>query len=93
MENKAKMVSKLRGKYATNIEYEYRGHTYWVEYANAMDYCITAPRIQHQIEQEKIDKRIEQERNRKPGEPASVGFDLLFKYFEDGDLSVFDDNN
>lgn len=57
---KAKLTGyKEYGKYTTNVEYEYRGHTYFVEFANDWSYCITKPHIQHEDAQRYIDKMIE----------------------------------
>lgn len=63
--SKAKKVITMYGKHANVVEYEYRGKTYFVEYANDWTYCTTPARIQHKNEQEKIDREIEEEANRK----------------------------
>lgn len=56
---KAKQTGfKIYNKHSTDVEFEYRGYTYYVEYSNDMSYCITKPHIQHCLEQERIDKII-----------------------------------
>jgi hypothetical protein len=64
---KAKKVLTMYGKHANVVEYEYRGRTYYVEYANNWTYCTTPAHIQHRDNQERIDREIEAEANRKPG--------------------------
>lgn len=55
---KAKKIMSFPGKYSTVVEYEYRGKTYQVEYANNWTYCVTPASIQHRQAQEKIDAEI-----------------------------------
>ncbi len=46
---------------STFVEYEYRGKTYEVEYANDGSYCCPPAWLQHKDAQEKIDGQIEKE--------------------------------
>ena len=78
---KAKAIEKYHSKYSTYIIYEYKGHKYEVEYANDMSYCVTPAHIQHQDAQEKIDKKIEQEKAQKKYKyenTADYGLDMFF---------------
>ncbi len=52
---------KVREKYSTFVEYEYKGHKYEVEFANDYSYCVTPAHIQHADAQSKIDAQIERE--------------------------------
>lgn len=62
---RAKKVETFRDKYSNTVVYEYRGHTYDVEYATCQSYCVTNPKRQHEDAQRKIDELIEQEKNMK----------------------------
>lgn len=76
---KAKMIAKYYDKYTTHIEYEYRGHKYEVEYANATSYCVTPAHIQHMIEQSRIDRMIEQgKKENKIEDNAEYGLEMFF---------------
>ena len=68
----------IRNKYSSEVEYEYKGHNYFVEYSTGMNYCCTSPKLQHEIEQAKIDKRILEESKPK-GKPFDMNeiFDIL----------------
>lgn len=72
------------GKYSDEVEYEYRGKTYFIEYAKGITYCCTSPRTQHINAQAKIDKQIEAEnRPKKPyryEDTGDYGFELFWKY-------------
>ena len=57
--NKVKKIATYRDKYFTTVEYEYRGCTYEVEYANGWQVCCTPAWIQHRDEQAKIDEMID----------------------------------
>jgi hypothetical protein len=48
-----------RDKYFTQIEYEYRGCRYEVEYANGWQVCSSPAWYQHKIRQEEIDEMID----------------------------------
>ena len=52
---------KVREKYSTFVEYEYKGHKYEVEFANDYSYCVTPAHIQHADAQARIDAHIERE--------------------------------
>ena len=75
--------------YSTIVEYEYRGRTYEVEYANDMSYGVTPPRIQHQNAQALIDEEIEEENKPKKEtryeDTADYGFKLFWDYVEGED--------
>ena len=83
--NKAKKVHTIYGKYANEVEYEYRGKHYFVEYANDWTYCVTPPRIQHEDAQERIDKEIAMEesdakREHRYEDTAEYGFNVFWDY-------------
>lgn len=82
---KAKMIEKYYDKHVTHIIFEYRGHKYEVDYANDYTYLVTAPKIQHEIEQKKIDRMIELEKNRKEyrcEDTADYGLNMFFNETE-----------
>lgn len=56
----------LYEKYSNFVEYIYRGHKYFVEFATGMTYGCTSPRLQHEIEQDKIDRMIDDKPTGKP---------------------------
>ena len=56
---KAKKLEVYRDKYFTCIVYEYRGHTYEVEYANGWQVCCTPAWIQHRDKQAEIDEMLD----------------------------------
>lgn len=64
------------GKYSNFVEYEYRGETYEVEYATCINYLCTAPRIQHQTEQDRIDNLLE----RQSREPQEIPYEDTVEY-------------
>lgn len=74
----------IYGKYYNEIEYEYRGHKYTVEYPrSSWSGITTAPRIQHEDAQARIDEEIERESHKRPfryEDSAEYGFDLFFNY-------------
>lgn len=73
----------LYGKYSDTVEYEYRGHTYEVEFAKDWSYCCTPAHIQHQSEQAKIDRMIETEQKSKEvrcEDTAEYAFNLFWEY-------------
>lgn len=59
----AKKVSVVYGTYSNIVTYKYRGYEYDVEYSTSMNYLCTSAKLQHETEQEKIDKRIEENEN------------------------------
>ena len=61
--------------YSTFVEYEYRGHTYEVEYANDWSYCVTPAWVQHKEAQEYIDMMID-----KKDEPKEVRYEDTAEY-------------
>lgn len=73
---------KFYEKFSTFVEYIYKGHKYEVEYPNAIDYCITSPKIQHELAQRNIDSIINKEK--KSIENSQVGLDMFFDYIENG---------
>lgn len=68
-----KVCTTYRGTWSSLVEYEYRGKTYEVEYANGISYCVTSPKIQHEIAQAKIDDELD---NPKPVNPEAKPFNL-----------------
>ena len=75
----------MYGKYSDEVEYEYRGHKYMVEYPKCWTYCCTKPKIQHENKQWEIDRQIEQEERQKQKpyryeDTADYGFELFWKY-------------
>lgn len=83
---KPKKKAVYRDKYFTHIEYEYRGHTYEVEYANGINICCTPAYIQHREAQADIDKAIESGNADKPltkeykyEGSAQEGFDFFWR--------------
>ena len=80
---------KMYGKCSTDVEYEYRGVTYFVEYSNDDSYCCSPAWVQHKNEQARIDEEIEAES--KPKKPhryedtAEYGFNLFWDYIETGE--------
>ena len=79
---KAKKVLTMYGKHANVVEYEYRGRTYYVEYANDWTYCTTPAKIQHEDAQSRIDKEIETEERQKNRKPNPVDWDEIWKILE-----------
>lgn len=85
--NAVKTGFVIRNKYSSEVEYEYRGKRYFVEYANGMNYCCTSPKVHHETKQAEIDLMIEQEN--KPRQPVDItktadyGFEMFFKMIED----------
>lgn len=77
---RAKKIETFYDKYSNTVTYEYRGHTYDVEYATCQSYCVTNPRIQHEDAQRKIDKMIEREENIPDTEPFDL--DEIFSLLE-----------
>lgn len=78
-------------QYSTFVEYEYRGHKYEVEYPNDMSYCVTSPKVQHELAQATIDKMIEhenQEREVKYEDTGDYGFELFWRYVNEEDWLV-----
>lgn len=76
----------IRNKYSNEVEYEYRGRKYFVEYPNGMNYCCVSPKLQHENKQAEIDRRIEEEKNpRQPNETETCDYalDMFFKMIED----------
>ena len=65
----------MYSKYSNDVEYEYRGYKYFVEFPIGMTYGYTSPKLQHEIEQEKIDRIINEKNN--PHE--SIDFDAEMK--------------
>lgn len=84
--NKAKFIGKTFGRnqfgyHSIELEYEYRGHRYFVyDYGIGVDCPLWK---QHKEEQGKIDRYIEDEN--KPANPennADIGLDMFFKSVE-----------
>ena len=77
----------IRNKYSSEVEYEYRGRKYFVEYPNGMDYCCVSPKLQHENNQAEIDRRIEDEK--KPRQPIDItktcdyALDMFFKMIKE----------
>ena len=67
------------GTHSNEVEYEYRGHKYFVEYPTGMSYWCTSPKVQHETEQKKIDRMIEDE-NKPKGEP--IDWDEIFNMLD-----------
>lgn len=87
MEKKAKYLGSVRdGWQHTELEYEYRGYTYFITKHNN-GYMGKSLRAQHEEEQRKIDEMIEA--RSKPIEPwqyegsAQEAFDLFWKWAEE----------
>lgn len=71
------------GRYSTFVEYEYRGMTYEVEYANDMSYWVTSPKVQHENAQAEIDKALDSPKSETPPkyeDTAEYGLDLFWEY-------------
>jgi len=71
------------GNYSTFVEYEYKGHTYEVEFSNCMNYLCPSPAVQHRNAQDAIDEMIEASANSKPSryeDSAEYGFNLFWEY-------------
>ena len=66
----------MHEKYANFVEYIYRGHKYMVEYATGMTYCCTAPKLQHEIAQDRINRMIDEKPTGKPIDLDEI-FDML----------------
>ena len=69
----------MYSKYSNEVEYEYRGYKYFVEFPTGMTYGCTSPKLQHEIEQEKIDRMIDGKN--KPHEPNNFDAEMK-KIFE-----------
>ena len=74
----------IYGKYSNLVEYEYRGEKYEVEYSNCWNYYCISPKIQHKDAQAKIDKKLDNVKEREYNEEdsAQYGFDLFWNYVE-----------
>lgn len=75
----------MYGKYSNEVEYEYRGKRYFVEYPVGMTYYCTAPAVQHRNAQAEIDEEIEREKNPMPyrkEDSAEYGFELFWEMVE-----------
>ena len=59
--DKAIKKDTLYGKYSNTVSYEYRGHTYDVEYSTCHSYLCTPAWVQHRDNQDRIDKEIERQ--------------------------------
>lgn len=80
---KAKQTGfKIYNKHSTNVEYEYRGYTYEVEFANDWSYCITKPHIQHEDAQRRIDELIKNKSNNKNRKYTGECEKALNEWFE-----------
>lgn len=78
---KAKKVMTIYGKHSNIVEYQYRGKTYEVEYANDWRYCTSPAKVQHEIAQAKIDRQIEEEskpREFREEDTAEYGFNIFW---------------
>ena len=65
----------MYSKYSNEVEYEYRGYKYFVEFPTGMAYGCTSPKLQHEIKQDKIDRMIdEKNKHHKP-----INFDAEMK--------------
>jgi hypothetical protein len=84
IEKKAKPTGiRYREKYQTFVEYEYRGEKYEVEFANAMNYLVTSPKVQHENAQAEIDERLDRpQRESREEDKAEYGFELFWEYVE-----------
>lgn len=80
-QEKAKKLNTYRDKYFTVIEYEYRGCTYEVEYANGWQVCCTPTWVQHRDEQAKIDEMLDNPKPfvRKESKPIMEQMDDIWK--------------
>lgn len=91
MERKAKATGNktYNRQYSTFVEYEYRGHTYVVEYANDWTYCVISPKAQHESAQATIDKIIEHKNQQKDEvkyeDTGDYGFEVFWEYVENGE--------
>lgn len=78
-EMKAKKLFTTYGKYSNVVTYEYRGRQYDVEYARDWTFLTTAPKIQHEDAQRKIDKQIEMEEKQKNQKPNPPDLDAIWE--------------
>ena len=69
---KAKKVFTMHGQYSDEVEYEYRGKTYCVEYSKCWTYCVTPAWVQHRDAQARIDEEIERESKPHTGKPVDL---------------------
>ena len=90
--NKAKKLFTTYGKYYNDVTYEYKGYKYDVTYGNGWNTFVTPAHLQHQYEQEKIDRIIYHKEHPSSGDDAQKVFEMLWEYFETGDESVFEKN-
>ena len=79
---KAKKLNVFRDKYFTQIEYEYRGCTYEVEYANGINVCCTPAYIQHKEAQAEIDKMLDNPEPQKQSKSEPVDFAEILAMLE-----------
>lgn len=56
---KAQKLYTIYDKYSNTVVYQYRNHTYDVEYPKATDYCVSEPAVQHKNAQALIDSKID----------------------------------
>lgn len=68
----------FRDKYYTQVEFEYRGNTYEVEYANSWLCCVAPAHIQHKDKQAAIDKAIDNPMEN-PGQDFSKELDKVWE--------------
>lgn len=79
-EYKAKKTGLVfRDKYFTQVEYEYRGRKYEVEFSNSWTCCTTPAYIQHRDRQAEIDKAID---NPVPAKEQNIDWDEIFSMLE-----------
>lgn len=77
----------IRNKYSNEVEYEYKGRKYFVEYATGFNYCCVSPKLQHENKQAEIDRRIEEEKS--PRQPidktktCDYALDMFFKMLDE----------
>lgn len=93
--NRAKFIGKVIDKngYAVHLFYEYRGHEYIITdehngYSEPMW-------VKHRNEQNQIDRMLEEEQKPKKEykyeDSGEYGFELAWKYFEEGEW--YDEND
>lgn len=88
--NKATKLFTTYGTYYNVVTYQYRNYTYDVTYGNGWTTFVTPAKLQHQTEQERIDKIIADKEKHTPGLTADEAFNMLYEYWETGDDTIFE---
>lgn len=82
MIKEVKKVQTFYDRYFTNIQFEYRGSKYEVEYPNSHRVVCTPAWVQHKLAQERIDKEIEDEKIERERPATPIDFNKIWAMLE-----------